>query len=146
MNVPVRPPSDPHAGRPPDDLDRLMHAFFRAEMPQPWPAAPTLPARDRATILPSVLADARTEAHSSAARSRTALAASVLVLVGACWAASGRLHDAPAGRGNFGGNEAADLSHSTIVRHLPDETPAVPTKETGETSKPLPGGDPVSFP
>jgi hypothetical protein len=36
-----RPPVYPrNNGRPPDDLDTVLRAFLRAQMPDPWPAMP----------------------------------------------------------------------------------------------------------
>jgi hypothetical protein len=38
MNSIARPPHDRRlAGRTPDDLDGVLRAFFRSEMPEPWP-------------------------------------------------------------------------------------------------------------
>jgi hypothetical protein len=40
----LRPPVSPRSGqRPPEDLDGLLRAFMRSEMPDPWPAMPVLP-------------------------------------------------------------------------------------------------------
>ena len=38
MNTTVTPPGPrPSGDRPPDDIDRLLGDFFRAELPRPWP-------------------------------------------------------------------------------------------------------------
>jgi hypothetical protein len=58
----------------PDDLDALLRAYFRAEMPDPWPAPPLV------AIIPTSPAKVRGGRVST--RSRLALAASVVVLVG----------------------------------------------------------------
>ncbi len=46
MNVEHPPVQSRRFNGPPDDLDRLLSAFLRAELPDPWPMlrAPTLPA------------------------------------------------------------------------------------------------------
>lgn len=78
MAVAVQPPSDPtgcSAIR--DDEESVLRAFFRAEMPQPWPSfsPPSADARS-----PLVIASTR---RPWSARSHLALAASVgLLLVG----------------------------------------------------------------
>jgi hypothetical protein len=147
MNVPVRPPADPLAGRSPDDLDRLLREFFRAEMPQPWPALAAPVARANG-VVPSALAETpRGERHSPAARSRITLAASVMVLAGACWLASGGLHDRPAAHSGFGTDSKADTRFLDLT-HFEDAPPRAPAKsaDPAETSRPIPGGDPVRFP
>jgi hypothetical protein len=75
MNL-VEPPVQPD-----DDLDGLLRAFFRAEMPDPWPsleAPPTLPA----AFL-----------HRPLVRSKVALAASVALLVTGSWLLPGSVPD-----------------------------------------------------
>jgi hypothetical protein len=43
MNI-IRPPAGPRSfQRPPEDVDGLLRAFIRSEMPDPWPAMPALP-------------------------------------------------------------------------------------------------------
>jgi hypothetical protein len=60
--------------RPDDEIDRLLRAFYRAELPSPWPELklPALPA-------------ARPAVRRSLLPSRLALAASVLLLVLGSW-------------------------------------------------------------
>jgi hypothetical protein len=73
MNHP-RPPTIPgDPGRPPENLDGLLRAFFQAEMPASWPA-PELPAE-------SFRRPPRPAARWAMTRSRLALAASVALLV-----------------------------------------------------------------
>jgi hypothetical protein len=69
----LAPPLSTGEAPPPDDLDALLQAYFRAEMPQPWPAPPLVRAAE-ASVKPK---RART-----VGRSRMALAASVAILVG----------------------------------------------------------------
>jgi hypothetical protein len=57
----------------PDELDALLRAYFRAEMPDPWPAPP---------LVASPTSPAKGRGGRVSTRSRLALAASVIVLVG----------------------------------------------------------------
>jgi hypothetical protein len=66
---------------PPDDLDRLLSAYFRAETPDPWPPAPAAPPP----------APARRPRRGS----RLALAAAVALLLGGQLYLAGRFLDAP---------------------------------------------------
>jgi len=76
------PPSldSPARGRSGDDLDGLLRAFFRAEMPNPWPGAPVV---EEAPVVLSRPASARSA--RTLFRSRMALAASVAFLLGIPW-------------------------------------------------------------
>lgn len=74
------------SGSPVDKIDHLLRAFFRAEVPDPWPAAPTpeivsrpLPARRRDSLW----------------RSRLALAASIALLLIGQWLLAGFFTGAP---------------------------------------------------
>jgi hypothetical protein len=50
MNFVERPPIDSHAvGRSGDDLDEVLRAFFRSELPNPWPPL-RLPERERSAV------------------------------------------------------------------------------------------------
>ena len=60
-----------------DEVDQLVTAYFRAEMPAKWPPAPR-PWADPARPTNGSAADPAT-------RTRWALAASVALLVGSCW-------------------------------------------------------------
>jgi hypothetical protein len=67
-----------------DEVERLLTAFYRAEMPANWPDAPrpwTEPARSSSTSV------------NDGSRSRWALAASVAMLIGGCWYLSGQITD-----------------------------------------------------
>lgn len=72
----------PMTGRPEEDLDGLLNAFFRSEMPNPWPSAPL--AEDTSRLLPL-----RMPTRKSLFRSRLALAASVAFLLAGPWLLSG---------------------------------------------------------
>lgn len=66
MSTIERPPIDPELFQhSPDDLDGLLHAYFRSEMPDPWPelhapaprswpARRRVPSRDRFVLAASV--------------------------------------------------------------------------------------------
>ena len=69
---------------PDDEVDRLLSAFFRAEMPDPWPEAPEHQ---------STLADVQPVTVAAAPGvtlnpSRFSLAVSVALLIGTCWCLS----------------------------------------------------------
>ena len=74
----------PQPSVPGDEVDRLVTAYFRAEMPAKWPAAPDTTGASRHA--------ARSEnarGADPATKSRWALAASVALLIGSCWYLSG---------------------------------------------------------
>lgn len=83
MSVVVRPPVDP-AGAGPDEgpLEEQLRAFFRAELPNPWPAF--TPPRPAAGPAPRLLG-------GSGRRSRYALAASIALLLLGSLALAGAL-------------------------------------------------------
>lgn len=89
------------------DLDQRLSAFFKAELPDPFPAiaAPVT----RAADLPRP-AVPRTPADRPPVftRSRFSLAASVALLLGGCWYLSGHI-GAPTARPNAGKNGQATL-------------------------------------
>jgi len=70
---------------PPDDLDRLLSDFFKAQLKRPWPGAP-FPSATAQSAEPSGLAAARAaEAparRDTAARARVTLAASAALMFG----------------------------------------------------------------
>jgi hypothetical protein len=69
----------PTRGLPEDDLDRVLFAYFKHEMPDPWPNLP-IPAGN---VRP---ASAAPVPHRRSGRdARFALAASVAMIVGSCW-------------------------------------------------------------
>lgn len=98
-----------------DQVDRLLTTFYRSEMPANWPAAPepwatqTTPATNR-------------KSHSSS-RSRWALAASVALLIGGCWYASGHMTDGKKRAGlNLDGGDA-NLEH---IKKIDKDKPKTP--------------------
>jgi hypothetical protein len=70
----LAPPLSTGDASPPDDVDSLLQAYFRAEMPEPWPAPPRLQ--------PILVATATPVSSRGLNRSRLALAASVAILIG----------------------------------------------------------------
>jgi hypothetical protein len=102
----VDPPLDVRKpGRPPGDLDGLLRAFFRAEMPHPWPAAqipeqpsPFLQRNGTAAHLngedrrPAGIAARLAPRSWTKVRSRLALAASVALLLLGTLLLSGKFH------------------------------------------------------
>jgi len=83
MNFVARPPSDRNGvGHGVDDLDEALFAFYRSEMPRPWPS---LQLPDRAPSAPTVRLASPAPALPSRAWFRSprfALAASVALLIG----------------------------------------------------------------
>lgn len=81
MNLIDQPPQGPRSsGARPDDLDELLHAFFQAEMPDPWPA-----------LEPPAMRVRPPDRWRSRWRSRFALAASVALLLTGSLVLSARL-------------------------------------------------------
>jgi hypothetical protein len=69
----LAPPLSTGEGPPPDDVEVLLRAYFRSEMPDPWPAPPLV--RSIPALAPAG------PIRSGSGRSRLALAASVALLV-----------------------------------------------------------------
>jgi hypothetical protein len=74
----------PPTGGSPDDLDRRLGAFFRGEVPTPWP-----------TLRAPVRTPAPVRGTGTLPAGRLALAASVAVLLVGGWLLSGRLPGPP---------------------------------------------------
>jgi hypothetical protein len=96
-----------------DDLDRLLSRFLKAQMPDPWPAAPV------AHSEPSALAAARAPLAprnvDPGRRARYTLAASVALVLGTCWAFSNgfRPGDRPGGGPAAGAGDVLDMGKGT---------------------------------
>jgi hypothetical protein len=99
-----------------DEVDRLLTAFYRSEMPAHWPDAPR-PWAETAHV-------ART-ADPRGNRSRWALAASVALLIGGCWYLSGQMTDGRAKRG-LGLDEGSANPPKVLKDHLPKPDPKMP--------------------
>jgi len=72
----------------PDELDRLLTAYFRSEVPSPWPSLPT-PGTTQPTATPS---------NRRLTQSRLMLAASIAALLVGSWLVTGK-HLGPANPG-----------------------------------------------
>jgi len=108
----AEPPSldSPRRGPSCDDLDGLLRSFFRAEMPEPWPAL-ELPAEE--TILPL---PARPRPHRwKTFRARFALAASVAFLLACAWLIGNSL--GAGSRAGSASNPSDSASVPTDMRH-----------------------------
>jgi hypothetical protein len=91
----VDPPTfdSPWREQPGDDLDGLLTAFFRSELPSPWPGAPE---PEEAEVIVRPMPRARRPIWGS----RLALAASVALLLAGGWMLSGSFSDTPGGSGS----------------------------------------------
>jgi hypothetical protein len=76
----LAPPLSNGEAPPPDDVEALLRSFFRAEMPNPWPAKPS------ARL--SVPRPAPVPTSAGSMRSKLALAASVMLLIAGSLAVS----------------------------------------------------------
>jgi hypothetical protein len=130
-NTPNSTTDDVRAEPAEDNLDRLLSDFFKAQMKQPWPAAPTVSVSE-----PSVLVAARTAttemprnqpaplspARDTGGKSRYTLAASVALLLGTCWYLSNGFQPGEQpGRGPAGGTgliEKGGASNPAALEHL----------------------------
>jgi hypothetical protein len=107
-----------HGGpnRLPEDLDGLLRQFFRAEMPEPWPAAPPLPQpRPRPAVSPRKRTAGRPWFRFS---TRFAVAASVALLVIGYLALAGRFPT-----GGVSGGTAIDGTNPTADKLKPGTLP-----------------------
>jgi len=87
MNFVVAPPNHRDDGAPEgDEVDQTLRAFFKAQVPDPWPSFEAPP---ESSVLPFVTPRRR----SSPLRGRLALAASVAFLAAAGWFLSGKFVD-----------------------------------------------------
>ena len=97
MSFLVAPPGH-HNGDTPEggEVDQLLRAFYRAEMPNPWPSfqAPA----EAPMVLPFPAPPVRRALWTS---SRLALAASIAVLAGGVWLLSGAFSTDTAKERNF---------------------------------------------
>ena len=72
-----------------DDLDDLLTAFFRQEMPESWPECPVPPEAEIASTLPFAAPEKKKQKRRRQWHSRLALAASVAFFLLATWALMG---------------------------------------------------------
>jgi hypothetical protein len=115
-------------GGPPDDLDRLLREFYRAELPEPWPVlrrpeAP--PSRPRA---------ARPRRWTGLRRRLTVAASVALLLVGYLLLA--RAFPALSGGGTYIPGVTGDRTKIPHPITNPDH-PAVPARSHADNARPL---------
>jgi hypothetical protein len=133
-NLPTNP-------EPPDELDRLLSEFFKAQLKHPWPNAPALPAAaatpasEPATLVKARASEPRAARRDGTARARFTLAASVVLALGACWvlsngfeptAAPGNTPIIPAGPAMLPGSGADGNDHLPLKKM--EENNAKPQK------------------
>lgn len=94
MNIIARPPNETNGQGSPEPYEDLLRAFFRAEMPSPWPELK----RPEPQVLPFVRPQRANRFAST--RSRLALAASVVILLVGSWFLSGALRNGPTENGS----------------------------------------------
>jgi hypothetical protein len=105
----------PFSGRPPeDDLDGLLRAYFRAEMPDPWPSfqAPV----SRNGVVPMRRPEKR---RFTLWRSRLALAASILLLIAGAFMLFG-------GASKVSDGTTAPAKPIDLIGSKPDDLPPGP--------------------
>lgn len=126
MNLISPPPVSRGGDQPPEDIDRTLRAFFKAQMPDPWPSLEA-PAPRRPATMPFVPPPAR---RGGLFRSRLALAASVALL------AAGFCVVAGAFQGKLVAPPPAVTGPSAAVPDLPGHAPVIKTpREEGSPSK-----------
>ena len=127
MNSLQPPLSGPHElDRSPNDLDRLMGAFFRAEMPQSWPV-PKLPAASFGRK------ERPAAARRSLVRSRFALAACLLVLLLSQAFMSRMFSDSTRTAADDGRGKIEARRHGPVKPH--ESKPTSPLKKTEATGQ-----------
>lgn len=88
MNIIARPPQEPTNGQGSSEpYEDLLRAFFRAEMPEPWPQMQAPEPRVLPFVRPTRVG------RFASVKSRMALAASVVILLVGSWFLSGALRD-----------------------------------------------------
>jgi len=125
MNLISPPPVSRGGDRPPEDIDRTLRAYFKAQMPDPWPSLEA-PAPRRPATIPFVAPPAR---RGGLFRSRLALAASVALL------ATGLGIIAGAFQGKTSAPSPNVTTPQAVVPPLPGQAPVIPGRDPSEPSK-----------
>ena len=116
MNLISPPPVSRGGDQPPEDVDRRLRAFFKAQMPDPWPSLEA-PAPRRPATIPFVEPPRR----GGLFRSRLALAASVALLATGLFALAEAFQGRPP-------SLAGPVIHGPGATNLgPDGKPAIPS-------------------
>jgi hypothetical protein len=115
-----------------ESVDRLLSEFLKAQMPKPWPAAPATAASEPAELVAQRAAATETPRNAPAAsrdtsaRSRLTLAASVAILLGACWTLSNGFQGGSHATGTNGtpidSNKFFADGNKTLVGEIKDKT------------------------
>src|SRR5262249_27340022 len=113
MNTIEQPPVEPTNGHGSSDAyEELLRTFFRAEMPDPWPAF----VRPQPRILIFPRPQLASGGRFAGMKSRLALAASVVILLVSSWLLSGALRDSkPAPNNGSQPNDTAKPLHLPSV-------------------------------
>jgi hypothetical protein len=127
MTYSTRPPVNPRFSSPPDQLDGLLHRFYRAQWPDPWPAAPRVASECKTTPVPRQLSMVRFFRPPA----RVAVAACVALLVIGYVALQSWFPDPRARPTNAG---KVDLKSNEFAR---------PLLKTGHSLDRTPSGQPV---
>jgi len=116
--------------KPGDDLDGLLRAFFRSQMPDPWPAPPVPRSASVVTMRPA-------SSRHPLMRSRFALAASVaLLLLGSLFLPGRFTHDLKPGSDAEGLMYGRDVERERMrqemkSKHFEDQNKAGPGEGDG---------------
>jgi hypothetical protein len=108
----------PQPNVPGDEVDRLLGAYFRAQMPAKWPAPPTSPGGLRRSARQSFA-----QGTDPATKSRWALAASVALLIGSCWYLSGHATNGHRRPDTSLNETTADVKHAKDAGKDPPKRP-----------------------
>lgn len=100
-----------------EPVDDLLSDFFKSKLRQPWPPAPS-------TAEPSSLLAARCAPQSN--RARVTLAASVAILLGACWYFSNGPQPAERGKPDPGGSGILDKGSAKMPKEFEKPKKAEP--------------------
>jgi hypothetical protein len=126
MNLISPPPVSRGGDQPSEDVDRRLRAFFRAQMPDPWPSLEASAPR------PATIPFAQPPRRGGLFRSRLALAASVALLAMGLFAVAEAFQGRPATPSSASFSEPPKAS----VPRGPDQTPVIPTgNDKGSPSK-----------
>jgi hypothetical protein len=107
------------------DVDRLLSAFFKAELPDPFPAMKR-PAAQTEPAMPVTPAAALPERHGVLTQGRFALAASVAMILGGCWLLSGQIGGPPERQTVVKGGGSAKLPKEIIKAKDEHKPPTMP--------------------
>jgi len=103
------------------DLDKMLSAFFKSEVPSPFPGVRPLLSKARMDMpMPASSAKADQE-HLLISKSRISLAVSVALLLGGCWYLSSHMGDAPDRPGAAKGSGDGNATMPKAIRNALEE-------------------------